>query len=240
MNNTFKTNSRFASLLEEKEENTQNVYKEKTNQIINTSNKQGIFESNSDYIRRNTLEQEKKRVEEQNIETEKINKMLSSKDAFPDLLISNKKQNTTNNTTNKIDYASLSEKIKNKQLEQIPEKEVKKNINPGWTIISQNNNNNLKQVINNDYNIRKKTDNEYAMSVLNALCDLHERETQNYIDKYGYDNWEKKYIDTDWDYEYYDRLDEEYEVKLLEEKRVDLIKKYENEYEDDDYEYDYY
>jgi hypothetical protein len=236
MNNIFKTNSRFASLSEDtKKDDNKKDNKLNTITIKENTNKQGIFESNTDYVRRTTLEQERKREEEKNIETEKINKMLSSKEDFPDLLITNKKQNNTNN---KIDYTSLSEKIKNKQLDKIPEINEVKNVRPGWTIISIGKKAKSNFKLNNHINppIIKKTENEFAMEVLTALCDLHEYETQNYIDKYGYDNWEKKYIDPDWDHEYFDRLDEEYEAELKAEERIKLMKEYENEYEDD---YDY-
>jgi len=237
MNNIFKTNSRFASLSEDtkKDDNKLNKITNKQDIFESNTNKQGIFESNTDYIRRTTLERERKMEEEKNIETEKINKMLSSKEDFPDLLSTNIKQNNTNN---KIDYTSLSEKIKNKQLEKIPEKNEFKNVKPGWTIIPRDKKAKSKIILNNDLKppIIKKKENEFAMEVLNALCELHEYETQKYIDKYGYDNWEKKYIDPDWDHEYFDRLDEEYEAEIKAEERIKLMKDYENEYEDD---YDY-
>ena len=66
-----------------------------------------------------------------------------------------------------------------------------------------------------------------AYDVLCALCDLHERRTQDFIELYGYDTWEKTFKWPNWeeDAAYFDKLDEEYEAQMAED----------DDYEEDDY-----
>ena len=65
------------------------------------------------------------------------------------------------------------------------------------------------------------------MKVLDALVDLHETERDKYINKWGYDAYEEKYLDTDYDDEYFDKLDLEYANETEEE--------YASETEEEDY-----
>jgi hypothetical protein len=46
------------------------------------------------------------------------------------------------------------------------------------------------------------------------LCNLYEKRTNEYIEMYGYDTWEKKFRYHDYDYDWVDRLDEEYELRM--------------------------
>ena len=75
------------------------------------------------------------------------------------------------------------------------------------------------------------------MAVLTALCDLHEQTTQEHIERYGYDAWERKFRDPTWDYTYYDRMDEEYEEEIEKEKEKE--RKIRLNDDDDDYVTDY-
>ena len=64
-------------------------------------------------------------------------------------------------------------------------------------------------------NLEKK---QWPMKVLGALVDLYERERETYINKWGYDAYEEKYLDPDYDDEYFDRLDEAYAASESEEE----------------------
>ena len=64
---------------------------------------------------------------------------------------------------------------------------------------------------------------QWPTKVLCALVDLYERERETYINKWGYDAYEEKYLDPEYDEEYFDRLDEQYAVSDSE-----------DEYEDDE------
>ena len=73
---------------------------------------------------------------------------------------------------------------------------------------------------------REKT--QWPTKVLDALVDLYEREKDEYINKWGYDAYEEKYLDLDYDDEYFDRLDKEYISENEEEEE-------EEEEEDEEY-----
>ena len=246
MNNIFKTNSRFAALAEDKKDNNNNNNNNNNNKYINkgtdnhdvrTNRGQGIFENNEDYIKRKALEQERKKTEDEKQAIDKINKMLEDPNSFPDLLGKKK------NTTTQVKYISFSDKLKNtlKTEAEIENKKTEAEIEnkkilpkPGWTNIIRDPKTGKKSVISNyiQKNHKVKTDKEYAMEVLTALCDLHERTTQEHIDRYGYDAWERKFRDPEWDHEYFDRLDEEYEEEMEKERKREMM-----ELEDDDDEY---
>lgn len=249
MNNLFKPNSRFAALAEDKSNlnkgtnNKDNNNKGNDNYINkvsdnydNRSNRgQGIFENNEDYMKRKDLEQAKKKAEDKQLEIDKINKILEDPNSFPDLL------GTKKNTTSQVKYISFSDKLKNTlkaeaEFENSEAEKQKQKVlpKPGWTSIIRDPKTGKTSVISNyiEQKPKVKTDKEYAMEVLTALCDLHERTTQEHIDRYGYDAWERKFRDPDWDHEYFDRLDEQYEEEL-EKERMREMRELEEEEEDE-------
>jgi hypothetical protein len=61
---------------------------------------------------------------------------------------------------------------------------------------------------------QKSKEDESEIAVLNALVALHEKRTAEYIELYGYDTWEKMFRSPTWDYDYFDRLDREYEEEM--------------------------
>jgi hypothetical protein len=60
---------------------------------------------------------------------------------------------------------------------------------------------------------REKTEQEIGLDIINALVELHEKRTEEYINMWGYDTWEKMYRFPNYDYEYFDKLDELYEER---------------------------
>jgi hypothetical protein len=54
----------------------------------------------------------------------------------------------------------------------------------------------------------------YSYKVINALNDLHLKRTQEYIDNWGYNEYEKVFLDTNYDSEYFDKLDAKYEEEI--------------------------
>ena len=257
MNNIFKINSRFAALAEDnkdtdnksKDNYTDNRGKDnytdnrsKDNYTDNRSKNtgQGTFENNEDYKKRTILEQARKKEEVEKLEIDKINKMLDDPNSFPDLLGIKK------NTSSQINYTSFSEKLKNNlKTETEPEidKEKEKVLpKPGWTSIIRDPKTGKTSVVSNyiEKKPKVKTDNEYAMAVLTALCDLHEQRTQEHIDRYGYDAWERTFRDPEWDHEYFDRLDEEYEEEMERERKKEMRELEEEEDDEDATDHDKY
>jgi hypothetical protein len=65
--------------------------------------------------------------------------------------------------------------------------------------------------VNDNFVLNKQTNSKSEYAVLEALVNLHNKRTQEYIDMWGYETWEKLYRYQNYDYDYFDRLDEEYE-----------------------------
>ena len=108
---------------------------------------------------------------------------------------------------------SFSEKLK--QVDIVVETKVNE-IPYGWAVIKRDKITNKSTIeYNKEYeNDLKRAENlekkQWPMKVLGALVDLYERERDTYINKWGYDAYEEKYLDPDYDDEYFDRLDEAY------------------------------
>jgi hypothetical protein len=78
--------------------------------------------------------------------------------------------------------------------------------------------------------IKMEESNPYL--VLEALCMLHERRTNQYIEDYGYEEYEKNFRFPNYDYDYFDKLDEleEEEEEEEEEDDIDSLYDYNDEY----------
>jgi hypothetical protein len=94
-----------------------------------------------------------------------------------------------------------------------------------------------------DYEKRQREkQQEEGYAVLNGLVNLHERRTNNYINNWGYDEWEKIFRFPNYDYYYFDRLDELYqeelEKELEKEEEFNKLQDELDEYEDYIYNYE--
>ncbi len=80
-----------------------------------------------------------------------------------------------------------------------------------------------------------RSEQQMAYDVLDALCDLHERRTAMYIERYGYDAWERTFKFEGWEEEeaYNQKLDDEYERWLEKEEEMELAKYEEMEREEE-------
>lgn len=251
MSNIFKSNSRFSVLVDDipqKKNDSKKDKEQKRTYETNIENKDEVFNSfkserpiraesrfrslNERDKERYRLEREeeiklKKEFEER--EKERINKELLKIENFPDLVAIPMKKNTENNTN--ISYI---EKLKKEDNIIINNDKDLENLKPGWvllkrdpltgeTIIKHHSETFIKEK-------EEKTEQEIMMDILNALADLYERRTQEYIENYGYDEWERMFKFPDWrEREAY--LEEMEEMEEME-NQTD-----ENEYEYEDEEY---
>ena len=109
------------------------------------------------------------------------------------------------------------------------------NLKPGWMIIKKDLLTRQTKIKMKPYlssfNVKpEKSQQEISLDVLNALCELHEKRTTKYIELYGYDNWEKMFIYKNYDYQWVDKLDEQYEREIEEEIMTEMSF-IENDYE---------
>lgn len=126
---------------------------------------------------------------------------------------------------------SFSEKLKSvdKNTESESIETDYKNLKKGWTLVKKENN--KITIKSNDLfsETQNKTDGDLANEVLDTLVELHENRTYNYIDIWGYEQWEKMFEFPNYDYRYFDKLDELYyqEMALNDEES-----EYEEEHDD--------
>jgi hypothetical protein len=161
-------------------------------------------------------------------------------DEFPDLA---KPVKTNLNNVKSKSFASLLEK---KEIIDEINKEEELIIPPGWSYYKCSKFKNVmcgdqcsnitiktqKPFIGKKYEIEKqKIVLNEAEEIVIALSLLHEKRTNEYKELWGESEWERMFICPNYDYEYFDKLDEAYEDEQY---------KLNEQYNDDDYDDDYY
>ena len=199
-------NSRFASLLED----TEISYPlKKHNKKANTDKgkKQTDYNNIGDnYIlnNKNNNEKIKSNSNDTKIKEDKIINTVN----LPDLLNNNNSIKQTELISNSyIDKLKIIKTI-------LVEKEL--DIKPGWVEIKRDSK--TKKIITT-YNIIDKDNDDNSDSkniganIITALADLYYKRTNEYIELWGYDEWEKMFISPNYNYNYFDNLDEIYNIE---------------------------
>ena len=237
MSNIFKTNSRFSSLIDDipqkndnkniKKENTSNVKVEKKEETFNSFKSEQFREDRRDnrrdglfsdkqrerYRKERELEfQVQKKFDEE--EKERKKQEALSIDKFPDLFGVIKKDIKPDSIKN--------EEVNNSYIEKLLKEEevIQKNIDsdleylkPGWILLKKDKNTGKiirKHNLEIENSVEEKSDRDIGIDIVNALVELHEKRTQEFIDLNGYDTWEKMYKFPNWQEEenYSDSEDE--------------------------------
>lgn len=81
-----------------------------------------------------------------------------------------------------------------------------------------------------------QTKHDIPALILSRLVHQYETWKQNYINEWGYSDYEKHYRFDDWDYEYFEKLDAADEIRLQEEERLALEKEADDAFVSDDIE----
>jgi len=246
MSNIFKSNSRFSSLVDDipqQKDSKKEVKREsKKDEKKEPEERYNSFKSEKPLRReygytgfsdrgreRYRLQKEEEiKAQKEFEEREKVKKMEESLkiENFPDLVsIPKKEKNEVNNNMNYMEKLNKVEEIKNidKDLE---------NLKPGWVLLKRDpitGRTITKKHPETDIEENKveKSENEIAMDILKALVELYEKRTNEYIENYGYDEWERMFKFPDW---------REREAYLEEMEEMEEMEEIESEYEDDDYE----
>jgi hypothetical protein len=171
---------------------------------------------------------------------------LLKEDEFPDLELSVKNNDNNKNKNNNVkSFAFLLEKDEEKEKEIVEDAEDEI-IPPGWSCYKYTKFKNglcgdknsevttkiQKPFINVDKNseiVKPKVLLSEAEEIIIALSLLHEKRTNEYKELWGEAEWERMFMCPNHDYEYFDKLDEAYEIE--EEK---LNNKSSDSYEDSD------
>jgi len=209
--NMFKTNSRFSVLSEDINTSTNNRNNKDRNNNFKDKPRENYFNN-------------KKEHKDKNIQLLKLDITLSEEN-FPRL--SNISGTTENNEKTYINILKTTKIIKKEEKTEI--------IKPGWVKIKLQPK--TRQIITisspsqfvNEINEYDEIQ-EQGYSVLDALVNLHEKRTNNYINNWGYDEWEKMFTFPNYDYNYFDRLDELEEEKMEKELQKEQEKEIEEEF----------
>jgi hypothetical protein len=197
MSNVFKSNTRFASLIEENknDNNVNRVSPSRTDRPNNFNRQRYNYDTGG--LRLESL-----------VEKKKLD--LLSDSNFPELCTTSLTKKGQQNDVTFLD------KLNSRQSEDNTKDEIY--IEPGCVVISLDAKTRRSTFVYGESTINNKTEDDTFVDpydVLNALVDLHEQRTNDYIDLWGYDEYEKEFLCKNYDYNYFDRLDEEYEEEML-------------------------
>jgi hypothetical protein len=216
MSNIFKSNNRFSVLNEDFSENT--VKNKKRNEIENSKYDKYSYNNS----KKNELKEKTKIIKEQNLSIENFPMLLPKVN-----ILESQKMNSCMNYLEKMKTSVDSEK--NDLIVLDTEYE---NLKPGWLLIKRDSSTNkiIHKYKNGNYSnekyLEKDSSNELSNNlinnnhIINTLVDLYQKRTEQYIELWGYDEWEKMFRFPNHDYEYFDKLDELLEEEELLEQEI--------------------
>lgn len=251
MSNIFKSNSRFSALLDDtkdvKKDRDKDRDRDRDRESKNKLNKDGLsnsFKSSDRFSEKketrfrpyNEKERQQHKLEkEQQLNAQKEFKKKEkeqlvlealSMDNFPELISVSKKENNEKSHASYMDILKKEEELK--AFTGDPDLV---DLEPGWLLIkkdTQTGNTIMKYGLGTVfYEEPKKSENELLLDAVDALIELHEKRTEEYIELNGYDVWEKMFKYPNW---------EEREAYLEEEDETDDS----SEENDDEYHDEYY
>lgn len=121
-------------------------------------------------------------------------------------------QSSSSKTAAVMSYTGLICSMNNTEQENIVQADFTERLDPGWVSLRKDSCSNkiiwTEGVQKKQQSPVEKTDNDYANDVLDALADLYERRDEEYIEAWGYEDWEKMFRFPNYDYHYFDKLDE--------------------------------
>jgi hypothetical protein len=153
---------------------------------------------------------------------------------FPTLTVNNDKP--TNNTNIRAENINFLEKLTAVTIEKETDiTNLEEYILPGWLVMKRDKDTNKIIKKYGEMTFFEKSDlSNYE--IMEKLVVLHDKRTEDYINIWGQDEYEKMFRFPNYDYDYFERLDQEYEEELEDLREHLQLAKY---YGDDDY-YDEY
>jgi hypothetical protein len=227
--NKLKKNSRFSSLVENGIPS--NIYnKDKKSTLLNEEKTKADANSfkNSRYHDR-TFKEDRNKIDERRV------KDTLSIENFPEL-VAPKSVTLKNTNIDKSFSEKLQSVVENKETVASIETDYK-HLRQGWTLMKKENNKITIKSKDLFSATQNKTERDLANEALDTLVELHENRTHNYIEMWGYEQWEKMFEFPNYDYSYFDKLDELY----YEEMAIDDEEsEFEDDYDDSFADYDTY
>ena len=262
MSNLFKTNSRFAALLDDEDNATAAAVapmskrkvskeKEKEKEPSREQDTHNTFKSGGrgGQRRERDRERERENPEEERIvkEFEKQNKERKQQeslklDHFPALGGDGHGHGHGHGqvVAQNVEVAeSFAEKLLSGNTSSVKAKKQAVDpdlvgLKPGWILLKRENNQTVIKGLPEGWDDEDKVDANTAFRrALSALTALHESRTQYYIEQYGFDIWEKVFRCPNYDYDFFNRLDEETQQECQD--RENEYREYDDAYYNNNY-----
>jgi hypothetical protein len=218
MANIFKQNTRFEALNESN--NNGNNGNNGNNRRDNSFSErrvrsEGRDEGRSSESRRQNNSAQSFKTQADVAAKEQAAKLELSEDNFPTLAA------VAPSTAAQANYGSFSQCVKTVIKTETPELPAVDpdllNLEPGWLLLKHDRKTHTTVWKSNEiYDLApiEKTPDELAWDALDELIALHEKRTNDFIDTWGYEEWERTFRSPNYDYEYFDKLNELYEEEL--------------------------
>lgn len=216
MANIFKQNTRFEAL-NESNNNGNNGSNNGNNRRDNSFSERRVRsdEGRSSDSRRQNNNAQSFKTHADVAAKEQAAKLELSEDNFPALAT------VAPSTVAQANYGSFSQCVKTVIKTETPELPAVDpdllNLKPGWLLLKHDRKTHTTIWKSNElYDLApiEKTADELAWDALDELIALHEKRTNDFIDTWGYEEWERTFRFPNYDYEYFDKLDELYEEEL--------------------------
>ena len=258
MNNLFKNNSRFASLAHEEPEDKT---KKDNNKLKKDNNKNKVEEKNSRFNFDDVSEKDSNMFKN-DLGNQRDDRRDDRRDDIRndrrDDIRNDRRDDRRDDRqrAQRCDFGNRKPEVKNIQVKKAPEIILTENDFPSTMTSSTSTevkkthimtfaeraslNCTIGETIKLVKPVESKCEKEYsekqmAMDVLDALCDLHERETERHIERYGYDAWERMNKFEGWEEEeaYNEKFDDDYNKWLEKEEKREILEEEEREREEE-------
>ncbi len=202
MSNTFKQNSRFSALIDDNAAPPKNEKPKPRGDYSDRPQRNRYTDkySSKDQFDRNGQNQESR------IKANAALQLELTDENFPSIM-----PPTTNKVKTDLNYTELFTSLSNTQPTKVVVDANIETLPPGWVSLKKDPASN--KIIWRENKSKhadpvEKSENELATEALDALVELYDMRDEEYIDTWGYEDWERTFRFPNYDYEYFDRLDE--------------------------------
>jgi len=202
MSNTFKQNSRFSALIDDNAAPPKNEKPKPRGDYSDRPQRNRYTDkySSKDQFDRNGQNQESR------IKANAALQLELTDENFPSIM-----PPTTNKVKTDLIYTELFTSLSNTQPTKVVVDANIETLPPGWVSLKKDPASNKiiwRENKSKNADPVEKSENELATEALDALVELYDMRDEEYIDTWGYEDWERTFRFPNYDYEYFDRLDE--------------------------------
>lgn len=202
MSNTFKQNSRFSALIDDNAAPPKNEKPKPRGDYSDRPQRNRYTDkySSKDQFDRNGQNQDSR------IKANAALQLELTDENFPSIM-----PPTTNKVKTDLNYTELFTSLSNTQPTKVVVDANIETLPPGWVSLKKDPASNKiiwRENKSKNADPVEKSENELATEALDALVELYDMRDEEYIDTWGYEDWERTFRFPNYDYEYFDRLDE--------------------------------